>query len=71
MTLLYRRAVYARALDPVVEARFGRQEFASWKPQYQAEAVAPIQNKVGQFFSQPDFAGDLGQAHGTAWSFAA
>ena len=32
---------------------FWEREFAHWKPQFQAEAVAPIQNKIGQLLSQP------------------
>lgn len=57
----YRKTVTARIADPVVRA-FWQDEFAHWKPQFQAEAVAPIQNKVGQFMSQPILRAILGQA---------
>ena len=57
----YRRTVTARVADPVVRA-FWQEEFARWKPQFQAEAVAPIQNKVGQFMSHPILRAILGQA---------
>lgn len=56
----YRRQMVNRTSDPVVRA-FWEQEFAKWKPQFQAEAVAPIQNKVGQFLSHPILRGILGQ----------
>lgn len=38
--------------DPVVRA-FWADEFAHWKPQLQAEATAPVLNKLGQFLSHP------------------
>ncbi len=56
----YRKGVVGRVSDPVVRT-FWEKEFAAWKPQYQAEAVAPIQNKVGQFLSQPILRAIVGQ----------
>jgi hypothetical protein len=56
----YRKGVVGRVSDPVVRT-FWEKEFAGWKPQYQAEAVAPIQNKVGQFLSQPILRAIVGQ----------
>ena len=56
----YRRAVAARLADPVVRT-FWQQEFAGWKPQYQAEAIAPVQNKLGHFLSQPILRAIVGQ----------
>jgi len=56
----YRKGIVVRVHDPVVRT-FWEKEFASWKPQYQAEAVAPIQNKVGQFLSQPILRAIVGQ----------
>lgn len=56
----YRRSLTDRVRDPVVRA-FWTTEFLSWKPQYQAEAVAPILNKVGQFLSLPILRAILGQ----------
>jgi hypothetical protein len=62
--LHYRKSLTARIADPVVRA-FWQDEFAHWKPQFRAEAVAPIQNKVGQFLSQPILRAILGQARST------
>jgi len=56
----YRRGVIGRVSDPVVRT-FWEKEYAGWKPQYQAEAVAPILNKVGQFLSQSILRAILGQ----------
>ena len=41
---------------------FWENEFATWKPQYRAEAIAPIQNKIGQFLSMPILRAIVGQA---------
>ncbi len=57
----YRRAIVARLADPVVRT-FWQQEFSGWKPQYQAEAIAPVQNKLGHFLSQPILRAIVGQA---------
>jgi hypothetical protein len=46
----YRRKVVKQLTDPVVKA-FWRDEFANYEPRYAKEAVAPIQNKIGQFLS--------------------
>lgn len=56
----YRKTVTGRLRDPVVRG-FWEREFASWKPQYQAEALSPIQNKVGQFLSIPTLRAIVGQ----------
>jgi hypothetical protein len=56
----HRKAMTARLRDPIVKD-FWQREFACWKPQYRAEAVAPIQNKVGQFLSQPVLRAIVGQ----------
>jgi hypothetical protein len=56
----YRRSVVPRIQDPVVRS-FWINEFAHWKPQYRTEAIAPIQNKVGQFLSHPILRGILAQ----------
>jgi len=60
----YRRAIVARLADPVVRT-FWQQEFAHWKPQYQAEAIAPVQNKLGHFLSQPILRAIVGQSRST------
>src|SRR3989338_3720864 len=46
----YRRKVVKQLTDPVVKA-FWQTEFASYNDRYAQEAVAPIQNKIGQFLS--------------------
>ncbi|MFA7244884.1 MAG: type IV secretion system DNA-binding domain-containing protein [Candidatus Magasanikbacteria bacterium] len=46
----YRRKVVKQLKDPVVKA-FWQTEFASYNDRYAQEAVAPIQNKIGQFLS--------------------
>src|SRR3989339_1825102 len=46
----YRRRVVNNLKDPVVKA-FLVNEFASYNDRYKQEAVAPIQNKIGQFLS--------------------
>jgi len=46
----YRRKIVRNVKDPVVKA-FWLNEFASYNDRYAQEAVAPIQNKIGQFLS--------------------
>lgn len=46
----YRRRVVNNLKDPVVKA-FWLTEFAGYNDKYKQEAVAPIQNKIGQFLS--------------------
>lgn len=60
----FREAVAAKVSDPVVAA-FWQREFAGWSPKFQAEAVAPIQNKAGQFISNPVLRNILGQSRST------
>jgi hypothetical protein len=48
----FRRQVVNRLSDPLVRA-FWQQEFAGWHDRYRTEAIAPIQNKVGQFLTSP------------------
>jgi hypothetical protein len=57
----YRRGILGRVSDPVVRA-FWEHEFAGLPPKIQAEAIAPIQNKVGHFVSSPLLRNILGQA---------
>ena len=47
---VYRKKVISKLKDPVVKA-FWQTEFASYNERYAQEAVAPIQNKIGQFLS--------------------
>ncbi len=46
----YRDRVVGNLKDPVVKA-FWQNEFANYNDKYKQEAVAPIQNKIGQFLS--------------------
>lgn len=48
----FRHAIVGRVTDPVVRA-FWLQEFAGMPARLQAEAIAPVQNKVGHFVSNP------------------
>ena len=46
----YRKKVVSKIQDPVVK-QFWLEEYAKYGGQFQVEAISPIQNKVGQFFS--------------------
>lgn len=46
----YRQKVVPKISDPVVKA-FWRDEYPKYSGSFQTEAIAPIQNKVGQFLS--------------------
>lgn len=46
----YRRRVISKITDPVVKS-FWQVEFAGYNERYRSEAVAPVQNKIGQFLS--------------------
>lgn len=46
----YREKVIDKIQDPVVKT-FWVAEFTSWSEKYATEAIAPVQNKVGQFLS--------------------
>ena len=46
----YRKIVYPKIKDPVVKS-FWINEFDKWEDRFRKEAVAAIQNKVGQFLS--------------------
>lgn len=46
----YRKRVLSKVTDPVIKS-FWNVEFASYTEKYAQEAVAPIQNKIGQFLS--------------------
>jgi CxxC-x17-CxxC domain-containing protein len=46
----YRKSVYPKIKDPVVKS-FWINEFDKWEDRFRKEAVAAIQNKVGQFLS--------------------
>lgn len=46
----YRKRIISNVKDPIVN-QFWLTEFASYNEKYAQEAVAPIQNKIGQFLS--------------------
>jgi len=56
----YRKKVIERITDPVVKS-FWVNEFARYTQRYEVEATAAIQNKVGQFISNPLIRNIIGQ----------
>ncbi|OIO46307.1 MAG: hypothetical protein AUJ31_02115 [Parcubacteria group bacterium CG1_02_39_15] len=56
----YRKKVVDGVTDPVVKS-FWLQEFARYTQRYEVEATAAIQNKVGQFISNPLIRNIIGQ----------
>ena len=60
----YRQKVVDNVRDPVVRA-FWVNEYASWRDQFRNEAIAPIQNKVGQFLSTYLIRNIVGQSKST------
>lgn len=57
---LYRDKVVAQVTDPMVRS-FWNDEYASWTDKYRTEAVAAIQNKIGQLLSTPLIRNIVGQ----------
>lgn len=60
----YRMEVVGNVKDPVVKA-FWVNEFERWDPKFRNEAIAPIQNKVGQFLSASLIRNIVGQPKST------
>ncbi|MEK7478477.1 MAG: type IV secretion system DNA-binding domain-containing protein [Patescibacteria group bacterium] len=58
----YRKKVVDSLNDPVVKG-FWVNEFAKYSQKFETEATAAIQNKVGQFVTNPLIRNILGQAH--------
>ena len=58
----YRRTIVDNLQDPVVKS-FWTDEFAKYTQKLETEAVAAIQNKVGQFVANPLIRNIIGQAH--------
>ena len=56
----FRKKVVERVTDPMVKS-FWVQEFAKYTQRYETEATAAIQNKVGQFISNPLVRNIIGQ----------
>ena len=57
---LYRTQVIRQIKDPFIRA-FWAEEYAGYDMRFQREAIAPIQNKVGQFLLNPVIRNILGQ----------
>ncbi len=60
----YRQKIVTNIKDPVVKA-FWLNEYEEWKDQFRNEAIAPIQNKVGQFLSTSMVRNIVGQSKST------
>ncbi len=60
----YRKKVVDHVNDPVVKA-FWTQEYARYSQRYEVEAAAAIQNKIGQFISNPLIRNIIGQTKST------
>lgn len=60
----FRLRVYPKVKDPVVKS-FWINEFDKWEDRFRKEAVAAIQNKVGQFLSSPVIRHIVGQPKST------
>ncbi len=60
----YRKKIIDNIKDPIVRA-FWIDEFANYNEKYRTEAVAPIQNKVGQFLSSAIIRNIVGQPKST------
>jgi hypothetical protein len=57
---MYRTRVVQQIKDPFIK-EFWEQEFASYDERFRREAIAPIQNKLGQFMLNPVIRNILGQ----------
>lgn len=60
----YRQKIIANLKDPVVKA-FWVNEYEEWQDRFRNEAIAPIQNKVGQFLSTSLVRNVIGQSKST------
>jgi CxxC-x17-CxxC domain-containing protein len=60
----YRQVVINNLKDPVVKS-FWTHEYEQWRDQFRNEAIAPIQNKVGQFLSSSIIRNVVGQPKST------
>ena len=58
----FRKKIVEQLKDPVVKS-FWTEEFAKYSDKFQTEAVAPIQNKVGQFLTSSLIRNIVGQTH--------
>ncbi len=60
----YRNKVISKVQDPVIKA-FWTEEYTKYGPQFQVEAISPIQNKIGQFLSTSLIRNIVGQVKST------
>lgn len=60
----FREKVVDKVSDPIVKA-FWTNEYAQYSKQYESEATAAIQNKIGQFISNPLIRNIVGQVKST------
>ena len=60
----YRKKIEDRITDPAIKS-FWVNEFAKYPDRFREEAIAPIQNKVGQFISAPLIRNIVGQVKST------
>ncbi|MEK7498955.1 MAG: CxxC-x17-CxxC domain-containing protein [Patescibacteria group bacterium] len=60
----YRKYVIDQLTDPLIRD-FWTKEFARYKDQFQTEAIAPIQNKIGQLTMNPLIRNIIGQPKST------
>ncbi len=60
----YRKKIVSNCTEPVVKA-FWEVEYVSWSDKYRTEAVAAIQNKVGQLLTTPVIRNIVGQVKST------
>jgi CxxC-x17-CxxC domain-containing protein len=60
----YRQKIIGNLKDPVIKA-FWVHEYEAWQDKFRNEAIAPIQNKVGQFLSTSIIRNVVGQSTST------
>ena len=60
----YRQNIIKNLKDPVIKA-FWVHEYEAWQDKFRNEAIAPIQNKVGQFLSSSVIRNIVGQSKST------
>jgi len=60
----YRQKIINNLKDPVVKS-FWINEYEEWEPRYRNEAIAPVQNKVGQFLNVSLIRNIVGQSKNT------
>lgn len=61
---VYRKKVVSAVRDPMVRS-FWENEYANYNDKFRSEAIAPIQNKVGQFLSSSIIRNIVGQPKST------